>query len=147
MYLITCFVVIRTKIYTSLVSTLSSPIYDKTAAKKRWSLSKIFCWKSKRRFAIYFLSSNFQCSPCADPRNLCANARIRLLTIHSFIVVFQSKHGSISWKAGWTSKLQKKVILFPLVLLFFNIYLVSSRCKMFDYKLKESDQFSSIIFA
>ena len=66
-YLITYFVVTLSKTYSSLVSTSSLSIYDKTVTKKYWSLSKIVFWTSKQPFAIYFLLATCNVRPVAIP--------------------------------------------------------------------------------
>ena len=66
--LITHFAVIQTKTCGSLVSTLSKTSYDKTAARKRWSLSKSIFWTSKQPFAIYFLLATWNFPPLAIPQ-------------------------------------------------------------------------------
>ena len=81
-YFKTYFMVIPTKTYTSLLSTSSLVIWDKTATKKHWSHPKIVRNKIETTFRHIFPPSELQCLPCSDPRNLCANARIRSLTTH-----------------------------------------------------------------
>ena len=69
--------------YTSLVSTLSLSIYDKTAAKKAIvSIKNLFFLDIETTFRLIFPSCNMQCLPRGNPRNLCANARIQSLVAH-----------------------------------------------------------------
>ena len=82
--LITHFAVIQTKTCGSLVSTLSKTSYDKTAARKRWSLSKSIFLDVETTFRHIFPSSNLEFSPLGDPTNICANTRIRSLTTNSW---------------------------------------------------------------
>ena len=56
------FKVVRTKPCATLVSLLPTPIPDKTAAKKRWSLTKIVFFASKQPFAVHF--SLASCNVC-----------------------------------------------------------------------------------
>ena len=58
-----------TKTYSSLASTFSQSIYDKTAAKKRWSLSKIVFLDVETTFRHIFPSNNLHRWPRGDPRN------------------------------------------------------------------------------
>ena len=55
-------------------------------AKKRSSLSKIFFSDVRKTFRHTIPSSELQCLPRGDPRNLCANTRIRLLATHSLSI-------------------------------------------------------------
>ena len=48
----------------SRASISSKSIYDKTMAKKRWSLSKIVFWTSKQPFSINFFSTT--CNVCPE---------------------------------------------------------------------------------
>ena len=82
-HFITYFVVILTKTYAALASTSLLIMWDKTAAKKRWSLSKIVFLDVETTFRQIFPSSELQCFPRGDSRNLCANTRIRLLATNS----------------------------------------------------------------
>ena len=62
-----------------LVSALSKSISDKRATKKRKSLAKIVFLDVGTNVRHTFPSSELQCLPRGDPRNLCVNTRIRLL--------------------------------------------------------------------
>ena len=62
--------VIQTKTYTALVSTTSTSISDEIVAKKRQFLSKTVILEVETTFCHTFLSSELQCLPCGDPRNL-----------------------------------------------------------------------------
>ena len=62
---------------SSLVSTSSLSIYDKTRGEKALtSRQNRFFRASKQSFAIYFPLATLQYLPRGDPMNLCANARI-----------------------------------------------------------------------
>ena len=52
-----------------------------------WFLSKSFFLDVETTFRQTVPSRNLQCSPRGDPSNLCANARIRLLTTHSLVEI------------------------------------------------------------
>ena len=91
-YLTTYFVVILSKTYTSLVSTSSLSIYNRTVTKKHWSLSKIVFRTSRKTFRHILSSSNLQCSLRGDPRNLCENARFRLLATHPITCISVAKN-------------------------------------------------------
>ena len=68
---ITYFTVVRTKTCASLVPILPTPISDKKAAKKRWYITKIvFFFDVETTFRHAFLSSELQCLPRGDLRNL-----------------------------------------------------------------------------
>ena len=75
--------VFQTKTYASLVSALPKSISDKRAAKKRKSLAKIVYLNVGTTCRNTFPSSELQCWPRGDPRNLCVNTRIQLLATHS----------------------------------------------------------------
>ena len=62
----------------------SNPFVIKELRKSDKLSPKSFLWTSKQPFAIHFFSSELQCLPRGDPRNLCANTRIRSLATHSF---------------------------------------------------------------
>ena len=79
----TCYMVFQTKTYASLVSASPKSISDKRVAKKRKSLAKIVFLNIETTVRHTFLSSELQCLPHGDPRNLCVNTRIRLLGTHS----------------------------------------------------------------
>ena len=67
--------VILTETYTFLASALSLFISDKTAAKKRQSLSKIvFIWTSKQPFAIHFSLASYNVRPVAI-QEICAQTQ------------------------------------------------------------------------
>ena len=51
------FTVVRTQPCATLVSLLPTPILDKTAAKKQWSLTKIVFLDVEKTFRRTFLSS------------------------------------------------------------------------------------------
>ena len=85
--------VILTNNYTSLVSTLS---YDKAAAKKRLSPSKIVSLDVQTTLRLTFLSSELQCLPCGDPKNLYTNVRIRLLATHSLEIAVMASRGDVT---------------------------------------------------
>ena len=46
-------------------------MYDKTAAKKRWSLSKIGFLEVETPFTIYFLLATCNVCPVANKKSLC----------------------------------------------------------------------------
>ena len=79
----TCYMVFQTKNYASLVSASPKSISDKRAAKKRKSRAKIVFLDIGTTVRHTFLSSELQCLPHGDPRNLCVNTRIRFLATHS----------------------------------------------------------------
>ena len=58
--------------YIFRVSTLPKSIFDKTTAKKRWSLPKIIFLEVETTFRYTFPYSNLQCLPPGDPKVLCA---------------------------------------------------------------------------
>ena len=75
--------VFQTKTYPSLVSALPEFISDKRAAKKRKSLANSVFLDVRTTVRHMFSSSELQCLPRGDPRNLCVNTRIRLLATYS----------------------------------------------------------------
>ena len=81
--------VFQTKTYASLVSVLPKSISDKRAAKKRKSLAKIVFLDVGTTVRHTFPSSELQCLPRGDPKNLCVNTRIRLLATHSLLVLVE----------------------------------------------------------
>ena len=74
--------VFQTKTYATLVSASPKSISDKRAAKKRKSRANIVFLDIGTTVRHTFLSSELQCLPHGDPRNLCVNTRIRLLATH-----------------------------------------------------------------
>ena len=86
---LTCYMVFQTKTYASLVSASPKSISDKRAAKKRKSFAKIVFLDIGTTVRHTFLSSELQCLPRSDPRNLCVNTRIRLLATHSSVCISQ----------------------------------------------------------
>ena len=56
--------------HASLVSILTTPVSDKTAAKKQWYITKIVFLTSRQPYAIHFFTE-LQCLPLGDPRNIC----------------------------------------------------------------------------
>ena len=104
--------VVQTKTYASLVSTSPKPISDKKKAAKSDNLSpKSFFFNVRTNFRHTFPSSQLQCLPRGDPRNLCANTRIRLLAIHSLAKSefadngsLLSSRGSINWCRNYGAK-------------------------------------------
>ena len=75
----------KTKTNIPLVLALSKSISDKGTAKKRKSLTKIVFFLDVGTTVRHtFPFNQLQCLPCGDLRNLCVNARIRLLATRSF---------------------------------------------------------------
>ena len=62
--------VVETKISTALASTISTFISDEIVEKKRQFFSKIVILDVETTFRHAFLSSELQCLPRGDPRNL-----------------------------------------------------------------------------
>ena len=80
------------------VSTLFKSTSYFKEVKKRWSIFKIGFWTSKQPFATNFLPS--LCNIC-NPRNFCAETRIRLLVTDSFGKKYNKeliKQGSDFWQ-------------------------------------------------
>ena len=80
--------VVQTKTYTALVSTIWNPFLIKKRKKKRRKKrqfhSKIVILDVETTFPIQFLSNELQCLPRGDPENLCENTKIQLLITHLF---------------------------------------------------------------
>ena len=76
--------VFQTKTYASLVLALPKSISDKRAAKKRKSLTKIVFSDVGTTFRHTFPCGELQCLSRGDPRDLCINTKIRLLTTHDY---------------------------------------------------------------
>ena len=86
--------VVQTKTYAALVSTISKSISDKkknNRRKKRQFHSKIVILDVETTFRIHFLSSELQCLPRGDPKNLCENTKIQLLITHLFPQNFEDQ--------------------------------------------------------
>ena len=84
--------VFQTETYASLVLALSKSISDKRAAKKRKSLAKIVFSDVGTTFRHTFPCGELQCLSRGNPRDLCVNTRIRLLTTHSLILIVHKKY-------------------------------------------------------
>ena len=79
--------VVQTKTYAALVSTISKSVSDnkkKKRRKKRQFHSKIVILDVETTFPIHFLSNELQCLSRGDPENLCENTTIQLLITHLF---------------------------------------------------------------
>ena len=59
---------------------------EKYSEKASISIQNVLCRTSKQLSAIHFLITTYNVCPRGDPRNLCANARIRLLATSSFLL-------------------------------------------------------------
>ena len=106
------FMVVQTKTYASLVSTSPKSISDKKKRRKAiTSPQNRFFFNVRTNFRHTFPSSQLQCLPRGDPRNLCANTRIQLLATHllaksKFAVngSLLSSRGSINWCRNYGAK-------------------------------------------
>ena len=91
---------------------ITTPISFKTAEKKRWSLPKIVFFLDIEIIPCHtFLYCELQYLPRGNPRDLCANTRIRLLATHLLAKSefadngsLLSSRGSINWCRNYGAK-------------------------------------------
>ena len=98
----------KQKLTPPLYQNYPNPFLIKERRKSENLSLKSFFRKSEQPSAIHFPCGELQCFSRGDPRDLCVNTRIRLLTTHSLILIVHKKYPERSLPFGRASRVEGK---------------------------------------